>query len=193
MTNLRLARWWFGPTRCSSALAGSSFGFCGTSLPRTARLRIVWRSCSMCSDRVVRRGRWRRWKRACSRNLTASAPLFSRCSDAAASYPAGSRAPLRRFQPITQRHKFIHFGDDAVLFREGRKGNGKSFDLLPTDAWKRDTSSHGDDRFAQAPDERDGHTGPQRKGESQQRRDLYMRELRRYSVSPCGGTSYTKK
>ena len=29
---------------------------------------------------------------------------------------------LRRFQPITQRHQFIHLRNDPVLFREWRKG-----------------------------------------------------------------------
>ena len=30
---------------------------------------------------------------------------------------------LRRLQPITQRHQFIHLGDDAVLFGEGWERN----------------------------------------------------------------------
>ena len=33
---------------------------------------------------------------------------------------AGSKA---RFQPVTQRYQFIDFGNDAVLFGEGREGD----------------------------------------------------------------------
>ena len=33
---------------------------------------------------------------------------------------------LRRLQPITQRHQFIHFGDDAVLFGERWNATGKA-------------------------------------------------------------------
>ena len=40
------------------------FGSCGTSLPRTARLRMVWRSCLIWSGRVVRAGSASRAKRA---------------------------------------------------------------------------------------------------------------------------------
>ena len=47
-------------------LAGSSFGSWGTSLPRTARLRMVWRSWWMWAGRVVRRGRWLMKKAWCA-------------------------------------------------------------------------------------------------------------------------------
>ena len=43
----------------------------------------------------------------------------------------GGAAPLSvccRFQPVAEGHQFIDFGDDAVLFGEGREGNGIEFE-----------------------------------------------------------------
>ena len=80
----------------------------------------------MCSGRVVRRGRWLRWKRAWSRKDCASARVVQ-AMQGCRRQPVPPALPLRlrRLQPITQRHQFIHLGDDAVLFGEGWEGNGK--------------------------------------------------------------------
>jgi hypothetical protein len=61
--------------RFSNSDAGSSFGSCGTSLPHTARLRMVWRSCLIWSARAVRAGRASRAKRASSRKVSGSGAL----------------------------------------------------------------------------------------------------------------------
>ena len=93
---------------------------------------MVWRSCWMCSGRVVRRGRWWRWKRACSRKLVGVGAVVQAMQGRRRQpIPPALPLRLRRLQPIAQRHQFIHFGDDAVLFGEGRKGNEISFvDLI---------------------------------------------------------------
>ena len=136
---LRNSRAPYGPSLCRppspselrrspvAAGGGSSLGSCGTSRPRTARLRMVWRSCWMCSGRVVRRGRWRRWKRACSRKVSARRRRVGsggarrrRHQPVAAALALG----LRRLQPVAQRHQLVDLGDDAVLLGEGWEGNG---------------------------------------------------------------------
>ena len=58
--------------RCNSSEAGSSFGSCGTSLPRTARLKMVWRRALIWSGRVVRRARLLRAKVTSCRNVSGS-------------------------------------------------------------------------------------------------------------------------
>ena len=42
---------------------------------------------------------------------------------------------LRRLQPVTQRHQFVHFGDDTVLFGEGREGKRKQSEVRIVDSW----------------------------------------------------------
>ena len=61
-------------------------------------------------------------KRAWLRKASASAPLFRRCRTPRQPIPPALPLRLRRLQPITERHQFIHLGDDAVLFGEGWEG-----------------------------------------------------------------------
>ncbi len=108
-------------TRFSNSDAGSSLGSCGTSLPRTARLRIVWRSCLIWSARTVNAGSASSAKRASSRKVSGSGAL--RRARLAAVQPVARRLPLvpRRLQPVAQRHQFIDLGDDALLLGERRE------------------------------------------------------------------------
>ena len=55
--------------RFNNSDAGSSDGSCSTSLPRTARLRMVWRRGLIWSGRVVRAGSVARAKRALAGNV----------------------------------------------------------------------------------------------------------------------------
>ena len=122
--------------RFSSSDAGSSFGSCGTSLPRTARLRMVWRSCLIWSGRVVRAGSASRAKRASAWKVSGSGALRRARLAAASRSRVASRARPRRLQPVAQRHQLIDLGDDAVLFGEGWEGNGRSRQIsADVDLW----------------------------------------------------------
>ena len=116
--------------RFSSSDAGSSFGSCGTSLPRTARLRMVWRSCLIWSGRVVRAGSVSSAKRASSWKVVGIGRVEA--GEARRRQPVARRLPLRprRLQPVAQRHQLIDLGDDAVLF--GERWEGKAAKLRLT-------------------------------------------------------------
>ncbi len=118
---------------------GSSFGFCGTSFPRTARLRIVWRSCLIWSGRVVRAARL--FEREAGVDGEGGAVGIGRveAGEARRRQPVARRLPVRprRLQPVAQRHQLIDLGDDAVLLGEGWEGNDlidrhlrREFDLV---------------------------------------------------------------
>ena len=116
--------------RFSNSDAGSSFGSCGTSLPRTARLRMVWRSCLIWSGRVVRAGSASSAKRASAWKVSGSGALRRARLAAASRSRVASRLRPRRLQPVAQRHQLIDLGDDAVLFGEGWEGKGRLRDIF---------------------------------------------------------------
>src|SRR5450759_4540601 len=65
-----------------------------------------------------------RWKR-----------IFQRITQQGIQEPAalGLLRGKALLQLITYRHQFIHLGDDSVLFRGRREGNGKSAQALPSE------------------------------------------------------------
>ena len=93
--------------RFSSSEAGSSFASCGTSLPRTARLRMVWRRALIWSGRVVSAGSASRAKRALAWNVSGSGALRRARLAAASRSRAASRlaraASSRSHSPSTHR------------------------------------------------------------------------------------------
>ena len=103
----------------SNTLAGSSLGSWGTSLPMTASCRMVCLSWSMLCSVVNRVSKWLAMRCHASSNSSCD---WRRGECGEQGFDQGLvgcvAVGLLLFQLVAQRHQFIDFGDDAVLFGE---------------------------------------------------------------------------